>query len=148
MRDIGLILVLALLVVVGVYAATGRPLPFIGNQDLNLDVNPPVIEPNAPLVNPNAPVEPQVNAPAETGSGGAPVVVTGRPLFTLEEPAGFLSGLLHGLLAPIMLVLGLFMAGVRMYDPINIGPIYDLGFLLGLLLVVAIPLFGRYRRWY
>ena len=48
--------------------------------------------------------------------------------YTAEEPAGFFWGVWHGLIAPISLIWGLFNADIRLYEPINNGWAYDLGF--------------------
>lgn len=45
---------------------------------------------------------------------------------------GFLSGVWHGVIAPIAFVISLFDDGVRMYAFPNAGRWYDFGFLLGL----------------
>ena len=45
--------------------------------------------------------------------------------------AGFWNGLWHGLICIITFVIGLFSDTVRMYEPNNVGALYDLGFLLG-----------------
>ena len=45
--------------------------------------------------------------------------------------AGFWNGLWHGLICVITFVIGLFSDSVRMYEPNNVGALYDLGFLLG-----------------
>ncbi|MBL7077617.1 MAG: hypothetical protein ISS31_09100 [Kiritimatiellae bacterium] len=45
--------------------------------------------------------------------------------------AGFWNGLWHGLICVITFVIGLFSDTVRMYEPNNVGALYDLGFLLG-----------------
>jgi len=45
--------------------------------------------------------------------------------------AGFWAGLWHGLIMIITFVIGLFAENVRMYEPNNVGALYDLGFLFG-----------------
>jgi len=45
--------------------------------------------------------------------------------------AGFLKGLLHGFIAPVAFIVGLF-TDVRIYEIPNIGRWYDLGFMLGI----------------
>ena len=47
---------------------------------------------------------------------------------TADEPAGFFWGVWHGLIAPISLIWGLFNADIRLYEPLNSGWAYDLGF--------------------
>jgi hypothetical protein len=52
-------------------------------------------------------------------------------------PAGFWAGLWHGIIAPIALIIGLFQPGVRVYEVRNNGWKYDLGFLLGVVIVLG-----------
>lgn len=47
------------------------------------------------------------------------------------EPAGFLTGLWHGLIMPITFIVSLFDPDVRMYEVNNNGRWYDFGFFLG-----------------
>lgn len=47
------------------------------------------------------------------------------------NPAGFWSGLWHGLIAPVMFLVSLFDAGVRIYEANNNGRWYEFGFVLG-----------------
>lgn len=54
-----------------------------------------------------------------------------QPPPIVPDAPGFFSGLLHGLGAPIALVIGIF-SDVRMYAFPNSGGWYDFGFLLGL----------------
>ena len=49
-----------------------------------------------------------------------------------EATRGFLSGLLHGFIAPVTFILSLFLDDVTMYAVNNSGWLYDLGFLLGI----------------
>lgn len=73
---------------------------------------------------------PMVNQPDETG---------------LVARAG--AGLWHGIIAPVTLVLSFFNSDVHMYEVHNAGSEYDLGFLLGVGLVIALlGLFVRMRR--
>ncbi len=48
-----------------------------------------------------------------------------------SAPAGFWNGLWHGFICIVTFVIGLFSESVRMYEPNNIGALYDLGVLLG-----------------
>ncbi len=45
-----------------------------------------------------------------------------------ENPAGFFSGIWHGWIAPITLIIGLFDGNIRIYEQINTGWWYDFGF--------------------
>ena len=57
------------------------------------------------------------------------------------------AGLWHGFLAPATLIVSFFNSDVRMYEVHNAGSEYDLGFLLGLAIVIAIiSLLIRMRR--
>jgi hypothetical protein len=47
------------------------------------------------------------------------------------EPAGFLAGLWHGLIFPIVFFVSLVNSGVRIYEKNNSGRWYDFGFLIG-----------------
>lgn len=47
---------------------------------------------------------------------------------TEENPAGFFWGIWHGWVAPISLVLGFFQENIRVYEVLNSGWWYDLGF--------------------
>ncbi len=55
----------------------------------------------------------------------------GDARFTMDAPAGFWTGLLHGFISWVTLVIGIFSDQVRVYEPHNTGGWYDLGFLLG-----------------
>ncbi len=59
----------------------------------------------------------------------------GDPRVTAEAPAGFWLGLWHGAISWVTLVVGLFREDVRVYELHNSGALYDLGFLLGVILV-------------
>jgi len=48
------------------------------------------------------------------------------------HPAGFFSGLRHGLLSPLFFVNGIFTRSVQLYETFNTGTFYNLGFLIGI----------------
>jgi hypothetical protein len=48
------------------------------------------------------------------------------------RPAGFLGGLWHGLIAPIVFIVSLFAPGVSIYETHNNGRWYEFGFMLGI----------------
>jgi len=48
------------------------------------------------------------------------------------RPEGFLGGLWHGIIAPLVFWISLFSQGIRIYETNNNGRRYDFGFLLGL----------------
>ena len=57
------------------------------------------------------------------------------------------SGLWHGLISPITLILSFFDPTMQMYEVHNSGSAYNLGFLFGVALIFAlIALFSRLRR--
>lgn len=49
-----------------------------------------------------------------------------------DKPAGFLTGLWHGFVAPVSLVVQIFKPTIRVYEPANTGFWYDLAFWLAL----------------
>lgn len=57
----------------------------------------------------------------------------GDDRFTPQEPAGFFTGVWHGWIAPISLIVGIFTDGVRIYEPDNTGWWYDLGFYIAVI---------------
>lgn len=48
------------------------------------------------------------------------------------KPAGFWAGLWHGIIAPIIFIVGLFTDKVKFYETNNNGRWYDFGFILGI----------------
>lgn len=50
-----------------------------------------------------------------------------------DKYANFLSGIWHGWIAPISLIIGLFRDGVRIYEPYNTGWWYDFGFYIAVI---------------
>jgi len=69
----------------------------------------------------------------------------GTARFSVDEPAGFWAGLWHGFIIIITFIWGLFSDTVRMYEPRNIGNLYDLGFILGAMLSLG-GMCGSSRR--
>lgn len=53
--------------------------------------------------------------------------------YTFKDPAGFLSGIWHGWIAPISLIRGIFNPDIRIYEPINTGWWYDFGFYMAII---------------
>lgn len=47
-------------------------------------------------------------------------------------PAGFWAGLWHGIIAPLIFLIGLFSDKVKIYETKNNGRWYDFGFMLGI----------------
>ena len=54
----------------------------------------------------------------------------GNPMYA-SEPAGFWAGLWHGAILLFTFLVGLFNQGVHVYEAANSGPLYDLGFVIG-----------------
>lgn len=69
---------------------------------------------------------------------------TGR--FTFSEPAGFWAGLWHGAICVVTFIISLFSTTVKMYETVNRGTLYDLGFLLGALIVWG-GIFHRHHKY-
>lgn len=59
--------------------------------------------------------------------------VPGDGSYTSDKPAGFFSGIWHGWIAPFSLVLGLFKKNIRVYEVLNTGWWYDLGFYIAVI---------------
>lgn len=57
----------------------------------------------------------------------------GDPQFTSESPAGFWSGLWHGIISVVTLIIHIFNEHVLVYEVNNTGGWYDFGFLLGVI---------------
>jgi hypothetical protein len=66
--------------------------------------------------------------------------------FATGDPAGFAAGLWHGLLTPITLIISFLNENVRMYEANNVGPEYDLGFLMGFFILLSVPTAIRLSR--
>ncbi|MCX6142755.1 MAG: hypothetical protein NTZ35_06000 [Ignavibacteriales bacterium] len=59
--------------------------------------------------------------------------IPGGGRYDAASPAGFLSGIWHGWIAPVSLVIGLFDNTTRIYEPNNTGWFYDLGFYIAII---------------
>jgi len=57
----------------------------------------------------------------------------GTSTYTPREPAGFFSGIWHGWIAPVSLIVGLFRPDVRIYETYNTGWLYDFGFYIAVI---------------
>lgn len=71
--------------------------------------------------------------------------IPGNGNYTEERPAGFLSGIWHGWIAPLSLILGVFRQELRVYEPINTGWWYDLAFYMAI--VGGFGTLSFSRRW-
>ena len=54
-----------------------------------------------------------------------------------QEPDGFFSGLIHGLISPVTFIISLFNENVAIYAVNNTGGWYDFGFLLGASIILG-----------
>lgn len=59
--------------------------------------------------------------------------IPGDGNYSNDDPAGFLSGIWHGWIAPLSLILGIFNHSIRIYEPINTGWWYDFGFYIAII---------------
>jgi hypothetical protein len=57
----------------------------------------------------------------------------GTDTYSAREPAGFFSGLWHGWIAPVSLIVGFFRPDIRIYETFNTGWWYDLGFYIAVI---------------
>jgi hypothetical protein len=72
----------------------------------------------------------------------------------LNKPAkdevvdGLVTGLWHGFISPVTLIISFFNPEIQMYDVFNTGSLYNLGFLFGVAIVFLVLGFsgGRSRR--
>jgi len=68
---------------------------------------------------------------------GAAGCIAGTGKYTEEKRANFWVGLLHGLLGFVTLVISLFTSAVDMYEIHNVGWGYDVGFFLGMAIILG-----------
>jgi len=57
----------------------------------------------------------------------------GGGTYSAQEPAGFFSGVWHGWIAPVSLIAGFFKSDIRIYEAVNTGWWYDLGFYIAVI---------------
>ena len=57
----------------------------------------------------------------------------GGAQYTAHRPAGFFSGVWHGWIAPLSLIVAFFNPSVRVYEPSNTGWWYDFGFYMAII---------------
>ena len=50
-----------------------------------------------------------------------------------QNPAGFFSGVWHGWIAPLSLIIGVFNEDIRLYEPFDSGWWYDFGFYIAVI---------------
>ena len=104
-----------------------------------IQVNTPVPDetvPNSEVTVPGVTI--RVNAPGPNPQEDTPN--------ELGNVAGILMGIWHGFIAVITLIISFFNPQVQMYEVHNDGNMYNLGFMLGLILFcVVIAFLGRRR---
>ncbi len=104
---------------------------------VNTPVPPDDSVPNAEVTVPGVTI--RVNAPGPNPQEDTPN--------ELGNVAGILMGIWHGFIAVITLIISFFNPQVQMYEVHNDGNMYNLGFLLGLILFFAVFFAaGRGRR--
>ncbi len=59
--------------------------------------------------------------------------VPGGGTYDCMSPAGLLAGIWHGWIAPVSLILGVFDKSIRIYEPNNVGWLYDFGFYIAII---------------
>jgi hypothetical protein len=52
---------------------------------------------------------------------------------SVEHPAGFFSGVWHGWIAPVTLIISLFNRNINIYEVHNVGFWYDLGYYMAII---------------
>jgi hypothetical protein len=72
--------------------------------------------------------------------------VPGDGACTAQKPAGFFWGIWHGWVAPISLIIGIFKKNIRIYEALNNGWLYDLGFYIAVISGFGGISFIRTRR--
>jgi len=53
--------------------------------------------------------------------------------YSYKRPAGFFTGIWHGWIAPVTLVIGIFNQQIRVYETSNVGWWYDFGFYMAVI---------------
>jgi hypothetical protein len=59
------------------------------------------------------------------------------PTRFVDHPAGFLAGVWHGFIIVVAFIIGLFTDSVQIYARNNTGALYDLGFVLGIFIMLG-----------
>ena len=123
---------------------------FLAGCDLNQVVTIDTPAPGTPQaeLKPNPPVA--TAAPGQSAGGGEIDLPGARLNIYAPGPnpemntagsgghvAGILLGIWHGIISPITLVLSFLNRGIQMYEVHNDGAPYNLGFLLGIVIVVG-----------
>jgi hypothetical protein len=104
--------------------------------------------------------KPAATAPAGTPAPNGEINVPGvsiqiyapgpNPLVNTADahghPAGILLGIWHGIISPVTIVMSFLNKGTQMYEVHNDGSPYNLGFFLGVLILLAVVGFLIGRR--
>ena len=61
-----------------------------------------------------------------------PNIMPGIGTYTQDKPAGFLSGVWHGWIAPVSLVFGIFNSDITIFESMNTGWWYGCGFYIAI----------------
>lgn len=77
-------------------------------------------------------------------------VTSCAPVGMTKEVYGFFYGVVHGFISPFVLIAKLFGAHIGLYAEHNIGSLYWVGFILGLILLFGGGggSYATRRRWY
>jgi len=70
----------------------------------------------------------------------------GTSTYSPDDRAGFFSGLWHGWIAPISLIIHIFRPDIRIYEPYNTGWWYDFGFYIAVVGGFGSIAFTRKRK--
>jgi hypothetical protein len=68
------------------------------------------------------------------------------PTRFVDHPAGFLTGLWHGLIIVVTFIIGLFTDSVQIYARNNTGGWYDFGFVLGVMIMLGGSRCGKWKK--
>jgi hypothetical protein len=60
--------------------------------------------------------------------------------------SGLVTGIWHGIISPGTLLVSFFKPEIQMYDVYNTGPLYNLGFLIGMAIIFLVLGFSGGRR--
>ena len=70
----------------------------------------------------------------------------GTSTYSPDDRAGFFSGLWHGWIAPLSLIVHIFRPDIRIYEPYNTGWWYDFGFYIAVVGGFGSIAFTRKRK--
>jgi len=70
----------------------------------------------------------------------------GGDAYSASDPAGFFSGIWHGWIAPLSLIIGIFNRDFKIYEPFNTGWWYDFGFYIAVIAGFGGLAFSRRKK--